>query len=417
MSSPTVLVNLKDLSPTKDGSLVIYNRPTADGGLNPVYQVKIKLPNQKRIRLSTKTKDENEAIRIAKEKYEELFIKVKTNKPVRLIGVKQVIKEFNEWYLDTKSVKVKRENRQHYLNTLNKYPYEFFVELNNDISIDLIDDDLIQDYFNWRRDTHGVSNNTLRREMTIIRSLLTFCVREKRYLDIVPDYRLPQRERNRRPAWTIEEYRTIVRKMRKWVDADPNGRVRRQRFYFQQFFLLSANCGARVGEMRNLKWNQIRTEKYSDDEERVILSVEGKTGRRDVVCQSDATTFLDRLFDYRTGEVEEISEDEFVFCHFDGEPIASMKKSFLSLMDWCDTERDMFGEKYTIYSLRHFYATMRLNNQVSVYDLASNMGTSTDMISRFYDKPNNIQRGLSISKTENRTSAKNSKEKKKYPYK
>ncbi len=64
--------------------------------------------------------DENEAIRIAKEKYEELFIKVKTNKPVRLIGVKQVIKEFNEWYLDTKSVKVKRENRQHYLNTLNK---------------------------------------------------------------------------------------------------------------------------------------------------------------------------------------------------------------------------------------------------------------------------------------------------------
>ena len=63
MSSPTILVNLKDLSPTKDGSLVIYNRPTADGGLNPVYQVKIKLPNQKRIRLSTKTKDVNEANR------------------------------------------------------------------------------------------------------------------------------------------------------------------------------------------------------------------------------------------------------------------------------------------------------------------------------------------------------------------
>ena len=130
--------------------------------------------------------DENEAIRIAKEKYEELFIKVKTNKPVRLIGVKQVIKEFNEWYLDTKSVKVKRENRQHYLNTLNKYPYEFFVELNNDISIDLIDDDLIQDYFNWRRDNHGVSNNTLRREMTIIRSLLAFCVREKKIFGYCP---------------------------------------------------------------------------------------------------------------------------------------------------------------------------------------------------------------------------------------
>ena len=84
-------------------------------------------------------------------------------------------------------------------------------------------------------------------------------------------------------------------------------------------------------------------------------------------------------------------------------------------MEYCDTERDVFGQKYTIYSLRHFYAQMRLNEGVNVYNLASNMGTSTDMISRFYDAPNNVTRGLDISKTSRKGSKKTHA--KTYPYK
>ena len=42
------------------------------------------------------------------------------------------------------------------------------------------------------------------------------------------------------------------------------------------------------------------------------------------------------------------------------------------------------GEKRTLYSLRHTYATFRLEDEVSVHLLAKQMGTSTQMIDQHY---------------------------------
>ena len=134
--------------------------------------------------------------------FEELNVKRLTGKPVRLVGFKKAVSEFADWYMDTKEIQIKKENRKSYLATLRKYPYDFFVTEMNDVSIDLINDDLIQDYFNWRRDNHNTSNNTLRREMTLMRSLYTFYRKQNMNL---PDWRLPP-ETKRRPAWTLEEY-------------------------------------------------------------------------------------------------------------------------------------------------------------------------------------------------------------------
>ena len=44
------------------------------------------------------------------------------------------------------------------------------------------------------------------------------------------------------------------------------------------------------------------------------------------------------------------------------------------------------GKKRTPYSLRHTYATMRLSEGVSVFQLAANMGTSVEMLDDFYGK-------------------------------
>lgn len=38
-------------------------------------------------------------------------------------------------------------------------------------------------------------------------------------------------------------------------------------------------------------------------------------------------------------------------------------------------ERSTFGEKYSVYSLRHFYAVNALRNGVGVFEVARNMGT------------------------------------------
>ena len=44
------------------------------------------------------------------------------------------------------------------------------------------------------------------------------------------------------------------------------------------------------------------------------------------------------------------------------------------------------GDKYTLYSLRHFYAVQVLRRGVGVFDLARNMGTSVQIIQSYYGK-------------------------------
>ena len=49
-------------------------------------------------------------------------------------------------------------------------------------------------------------------------------------------------------------------------------------------------------------------------------------------------------------------------------------------------ERNSFGEKYSVYSLRHFYAVNALRNGVGVFEVARNMGTSVQIIQEYYGK-------------------------------
>ena len=53
-------------------------------------------------------------------------------------------------------------------------------------------------------------------------------------------------------------------------------------------------------------------------------------------------------------------------------------------MEYCDLVNDSKGDKRTLYSLRHFYATQRLGEEVNPYLLATQMGTSISMLERFY---------------------------------
>jgi hypothetical protein len=49
-------------------------------------------------------------------------------------------------------------------------------------------------------------------------------------------------------------------------------------------------------------------------------------------------------------------------------------------------QKNSFGEKYSVYSLRHFYAVMALRNGIGVFEVARNMGTSVQIIQEYYGK-------------------------------
>jgi integrase len=103
-----------------------------------------------------------------------------------------------------------------------------------------------------------------------------------------------------------------------------------------------------------------------------------------------------------------VSPDTYIFCGRDGIPIGSFKKSFSSLLRDAGVEFDTFGNKRTLYSLRHTYATFRLHEGVNQYILARNMGTSVAMLEQFYGHTSNIISADELMKTSYRKAAKGS---------
>ena len=94
----------------------------------------------------------------------------------------------------------------------------------------------------------------------------------------------------------------------------------------------------------------------------------------------------------------EQTPDDFVFARRDGRPVKSFKKSFNSLVNAAGVEFDSKGDRRTIYSLRHTYATFRLEEGVSVYALARNMGTSVAMVERFYGQTRTPDQAAELTK-------------------
>ena len=187
---------------------------------------------------------------------------------------------------------------------------------------------------------------------------------------------------NKRPAFTGSEYRQLYLFMRKWVKQNKHPRIMKDRALLREYVLIMTNSGMRKGEARTLKWRDVNTYR-NEHGEWVTLNVKGKTGERLVVCQPDTHRYFNRLRQrgYKT------DPDDLVFCHEDGLPVADWI-GFGALLKAAGLEFDTHGNKRSVYSLRHTYATFRLQHGTNVYWLKKNMGTSVAMIERHYGQTN-----------------------------
>jgi integrase len=129
---------------------------------------------------------------------------------------------------------------------------------------------------------------------------------EKGYLPKELKVKRPSPEKDaRRPSFTKDEWRKLTVGMRRRFK-DGWGAHKRDRFILNQYVLILANCGVRLGELRNIKWSDVRRETYDDDGAntvRLIILVKGKTGIREVVCNKGTEVFFERLYDNRKEEL------------------------------------------------------------------------------------------------------------------
>ena len=399
-----------------DGSVILYQRLKfgSKTEISDIFHMRIRIPlsaSKGYFRGSTGESNQGRATQVALNKFDELYNKVKGGGTLLGKSFKDL---FNEWKVHYP--KVSNESLPQYIewsiNRIGNYPYSFFVDEKGNPKVDTITPQDFEEYFIYRKNNsvkkgvpYAPSNNTIRKECTLLGQMFSYAF-EKGYLPKELKVSRPSPEKDsRRPSFTKDEWRKLTTGMRRRVK-DGWGAHKRDRFILNQYVLILANCGVRLGELRNIKWSDVRRETYDDDGAntvRLIILVKGKTGIREVVCNKGTEVFFERLYDNRKEELNaHPSPDTFVFCHQDGTPIKTMRKAFDSLLDDLDLKQNSMGKNRTLYSLRHMYATFRLSEEVSPYLLAKQMGTSVEMLEKHYGQVVNRLVATQITKTRSR---------------
>lgn len=295
---------------------------------------------------------------------------------------------------------------------------KFLFEYCGNKAVDKIDNAVLADYVPWRKDYYrklpadAVPRNaklnpadaTLAWETTLIKTVLKWA-HEKGYRGAkqLPTWRFKAESKIVRPTFTFPEYKRLYEGMRKWVRETDNPERRYTRELLRDYVLILANSGMRVGEANNLKESDV--EEFADERGRknYMFHVKGKTGKRVVIPRTNAVRYVNRVVERNQLRRKEIAEGKerqvrspkrkrtedkggWFFSMYDGNKIVTLIDQFDTVLKSINLSANRYGEKYSLYSLRHFYAVMGLRKNMSVYSLAANMGTSVQIIQQYYGK-------------------------------
>ena len=378
----------------KDGAIYLFRRADYK---KPTWFCRVKVPNGRGyVQASTRTTDEHQAFAFANDLFNKTLVRVAGGQEINAKKAQAAIYEYVASLEPTKDEKLSISLRIHFL----KRSAPFF----KNKRLAEINTAVLSDFIVWlgTNATKGkLSPNTIKRNFTDLKQFFGWCV-ERGYIEAPPKFPRLKGDANRRPHFDYKDWRKLARHLREFIKVkDPN--VLRDRTMLVNYVLILASTGIRVGEARTLKWRDIREiapPAGTDQQPDVALFVNGKTGPREVVSKSgDVKIYFKRILDLRMNESgKRPSGDDYVFASPEGKPIGSFKKSFASLLNSAKVEKDSHGNRRTIYSLRHTYATFRLQEGVHQYILARNMGTSTAMLEKHYGHTSNVVNAAELTK-------------------
>ena len=375
---------MEDARYFEDGKLIVFKRTQN-------YYARIHLAPRKYIWRSLKTSDVTQAERAARKLFYNLEQRTEQGLAVTSKSFNAVIDDYVRF---RKKDHAQGRTSAPMLRQIERV-VKFWKAYCGKKAIELIDDKTMREFIPWRREYYSKlkvlpknaklnpTDKTLQWEMMMGKAIIKWA-HEQGLRGNKPTITVtftPKTKRVR-PAFELLEYRKLWRTMQSRIKNARDDRVRNSRELLRDYVLILANCGMRVGEANNLRMRDFSTFKDDKGRRNYRFIVKGKTGTRDVILRADAARHVDRLLERR----QNAKKDDWLFAMSDGSKIITLIDQFDEILKAGDITHNSHGDKYTLYSLRHFYAVMALRKGIGVFEVSRNMGTSVQIIQQYYGK-------------------------------
>ena len=430
-----------------EGNLILYKR--ADLKNDKVWHYRAKLVGKKDyVRRSTKETVFELAKRKATDDYREHEYKHKNNMETNIVYVRNAINKFFDSIKNSNKHSIQRQKYME--NTWKRYMAGYF----NDRKIGDITDNIVDGYWKWRNAFYitgegkerilanknrvkaktQTSNNikekfaygTAKAEASIINQFFAWCYKSDqsyttKILKIIPSDAFNKDELNkdnRRDNFTKDEWKKITLNLGNYVNGkgkfknkNDNPLHARQRKNLRLYVMFLASTGARVGEAKHLRWKDVKFDKENEVGKFNIAAKTSKT-RKQRFTLSHSIHIYNELIEWKK-ETEFADDDDLVFYTKDKngkQKICDVSVSFKSFLSKIDLLKGSDNKNRTLYSLRHSYATMRLEDGAEVYNVAKNIGTSVKMIEQHYGHLQISKIGKDLNKRKNTANSQQAKD-------
>ena len=352
---------------------------------NKIWQMRLWVRDEgKYFKKSLRTRDLEEAKEKARKLYYQMMGAIEVGNKIFSITMSECVKGYMEHQQQRVDTGFITQGRHTTISTQMKHLLDFVGE---NTKLDNIQRHKYKEYYAYRKRTHPeVRSTTLINERATIGNMYKWAM-ERGYVNSsqIPLWSEIRKVISYRNAMQRDEYRVLYTYLRNWHKDVRHERDVYERKLCRDYILILANTGMRFGEARRIKWNFVEIKKSPSSKYpnvHIRVPAELSKVRKDRTAIGMRGDIFQRIKTYSN----HTHPQDFVFADYDtGEAVS--RKTLYRLWNIIREESGIteFPEDYSYYSLRHTYATYRLQfGNVDVFTLSKVMGCSVKYIEEHY---------------------------------
>lgn len=359
---------------------------------------------RKYARFSLKTQNKATAIDKAEQKYYELKVLEKAGKTY----YSKTCKHGAESYLENRSKYIGKNITKGRYGTIKTHLEHWLDFIKRDTKLKELARTDCEEYFLSRTKTRRrleISVTTVANEQATINAMIGWLFKKgETYIEKFDFPPLPKRDKNDsriiRQTLTREEVDDIRNVIDSYIlEEGLSDKEAQNRTLSCYYILISSVTGMRTGELRQLKWGDIKwTREFRKKKGIGITKIrvrwdtsKTRNSRELMVADND---YFEKLSDYITRINEKPTEnDSFVFS-INGKDVVSKRSVYYHFYKLIELAKiDIEDRNIVPYSLRHYFITQKLNSGIKIEDVADDCGTSPKQIfDTYYHKQEHVMR-------------------------